>query len=167
MPNSTPKIAQMLQELQKFALATSLDLSMGYYTIKINSNAKTLCTIVTPFGKYQYLRLPTGISSSPNIFQEKMSDIMQNLNFVRTYLDDVLVISLITLEDHLEKMECVLKILSDKGLRFVTLVLASPLIATTSLVCMDLYTFTGPGSATSPGLTSLPLPVAISAKTQT
>jgi hypothetical protein len=42
---------------------------------------------------------------------------MQHLNFVRTYLDDLLVISCSTIEDNLEKMECVLKILSDKGLR--------------------------------------------------
>jgi hypothetical protein len=46
-----------------------------------------------------------------------MSDLMQHLNVVRTYLDDLLVISSGTFEDHLEKMEFVLKILSDKGLR--------------------------------------------------
>jgi hypothetical protein len=46
-----------------------------------------------------------------------MSDLMQHLNFVRTYLVDLLVISSSTLEDHLEKLEFVLKILSDKGLR--------------------------------------------------
>jgi hypothetical protein len=49
-----------------------------------------------------------------------MSDLMQHLNFVRTYLDDLLVISCSTLEDHLEKFECALKILSDKGLRVNT-----------------------------------------------
>jgi hypothetical protein len=37
-------------------------------------DAQTLFTIVTPFGKYQYLRLPMGISCSPYIFQEKMSN---------------------------------------------------------------------------------------------
>jgi hypothetical protein len=58
-----------------------------------------------------------GISCSPDIFQEKMSDLMQHLNFVRTYLDGLLVISCGTFQDHLEKLECVLKILSDKGLR--------------------------------------------------
>jgi hypothetical protein len=46
-----------------------------------------------------------------------MSNLMQHLDFVRTYPDDLLVISCSTLEDHLEKLECVLKILSDKGLR--------------------------------------------------
>jgi hypothetical protein len=90
---------------------------MGYYTIKLDADAQKLCTIVTPFGKYQYLRLPMGVSCSQDIFQEKMSDLMQHLNFVGTYLDDLLVISCSSFEDHLEKLECVLKILSDKGLR--------------------------------------------------
>jgi hypothetical protein len=117
MPYPIPKIAQMLQELEKFAYATSLDLNMGYYTIKLDSDAQKLCTIVTHFCKFEYLRLPMGLSCSPYIFQEKMSDLMQHLNFVRTYLDDLLVISCSTFEDHLEKLECVLNILSDKGLR--------------------------------------------------
>jgi hypothetical protein len=106
----------MLQELEKFVYATSLDLNMGYYTIRLHPDSQKLCTIVTPFGKYQYLRLPMGISCSPDIFQEKMSDLMQHLDFVRTSLDDLLVISSGTLDDHLEKMEVVFKLLSDKGL---------------------------------------------------
>jgi hypothetical protein len=43
----------MMQELEKFAYETSLDLNMGYYTIKLDSDAKKLCTIVTSFGKYK------------------------------------------------------------------------------------------------------------------
>jgi hypothetical protein len=91
-PYPIPKIAQMLQELEEFAYATSLDLNMGYCTIKLDYDAQKMCTIVTPFGKYQYLRLPMGISCSPYFFQERMSDLMQHLNFVRTYLDDLLFI---------------------------------------------------------------------------
>jgi hypothetical protein len=99
----------MLQELEKFAYAFSLDLSMDYYTIELDYDGQKLCTTVTPFDKYQQLRLPMGVSCSPDIFQEKMSDLMQHLNFVRTNLDDLLVISCSTFEDHLEKLECVLK----------------------------------------------------------
>jgi hypothetical protein len=51
-PYPIPKIAQMLQELEEFAYATSLDLNMGYYTIRINPNAQKMCSIVTNFGKY-------------------------------------------------------------------------------------------------------------------
>jgi hypothetical protein len=92
----------MLQKLEKFAYATSLDLNMGYYTIILYPDSQKVCTIVTPFGKYQYLRLPMGISCSPDIFHEKMSDLMQHLDFVHTYLDDLLVISSGTLDDNLE-----------------------------------------------------------------
>jgi hypothetical protein len=80
-----------------------LDLKVGYYTIKLDYDAQQLCTIATPFGKYQYLRLAMGISCSPYISQEKMSDLMQHLNLVITYLDDLLVISCSTFEDHLKK----------------------------------------------------------------
>jgi hypothetical protein len=104
MPYPIPKIAQMLQELKKSAYATTLDLNMGYNTIKLDSDAQKVCTIVTPFGNYQYLRLPMGVSCSPDIFQKEMSDLMQHLNFVRTYLDDLLVISCSTFEDHLESV---------------------------------------------------------------
>jgi hypothetical protein len=58
-----------------------------------------------------------GILCSPDIFQEKMSNLMQHLDFVRIYLDDLLVIASGTLDDNLEKMEVVFKLLSDKGLR--------------------------------------------------
>jgi hypothetical protein len=98
----------MLQELEKFAC---LDLSMGYYTITLDPDAQKLCTIVIHSGNYQYLRLSMGISCSQDIFQQKMSYLMQHLNFLRTYLDDLLVISSTNFEDHLEKLECVLKLL--------------------------------------------------------
>jgi hypothetical protein len=69
----------MLQALEKFCFATYVDLNMGYYTIEIDRDAQKVCTTVTSFGKYQYLRLPMGISCSLDIFQEKMSSLMQHL----------------------------------------------------------------------------------------
>jgi hypothetical protein len=102
-PYTIPKNAQMLQELEEFDYATSFDLNMGYDIIRLNPDAQKVCTIVTHFGKYQYLRLPMGISCSPYIFQENMSNLMQHLNFIITYLDDISVILCSTFEDHLEK----------------------------------------------------------------
>ncbi len=49
-----------------------------------------------------------GIAGSPDIFQEKMSELMETLEFVRAYLDDLLCISKLSLEDHLDKLEVVL-----------------------------------------------------------
>ena len=90
---------------------------MGYYTIRLDPDSQKICTIVLPWGKYSYQRLPMGIAGSPDIFQEKMSDLMASLEFVRTYLDDVLTITNSTFSDHLEKLEQVLKKLDEAGLR--------------------------------------------------
>jgi hypothetical protein len=44
-----------------------------------------------------------GIAVSPDIFQSKMSELMETLEYVQAYLDDLLCISRSSLEDHLEK----------------------------------------------------------------
>jgi hypothetical protein len=106
-----------LQELEGFTYATALDLNMGYYTISLDPEAARICTIIFPWGKYSYVRLPMGIAGSPDIFQEKMSDLMANLEFVQTYLDDLMIITKESLEDHLEKLSMVLTRLQDAGLK--------------------------------------------------
>jgi hypothetical protein len=65
--------------MEGFTYTTALDLNMGYYTIRLDSDAQKICTIVLPWGKYSYLRLPMGISGSPDFFQEKMTDLMRAL----------------------------------------------------------------------------------------
>ena len=49
-----------------------------------------------------------GLCNSPDIFQEKMSELMEGLEFVRTYIDDLLCLMKGSFEDHLEKLERVL-----------------------------------------------------------
>jgi hypothetical protein len=90
---------------------------MGYYHIELNFVAQNMCTIVLPWGKYRYIRLPMGVANSPDIFQEKMSDLMTGLQFVRTYLDDVLVLTKTTWEDYLHKLDLVLDRIAKAGLK--------------------------------------------------
>ena len=116
-PYPIPHIQDMLLNLEGFQYATSLDLNMGYYHIELSPASKQLCTLVFPFGKYEMQRLPMGLCNSPDIFQEKMSELMEGLEFVRTYIDDLLVITKGSFEDHLEKLERVLVRLQKAGLR--------------------------------------------------
>jgi hypothetical protein len=57
------------------------------------------------------------IAGSPDILQGKMLELMESLEYVRAYLDDLLCISKLSLEDHLEKLEEVLRRLWDAGLK--------------------------------------------------
>ena len=90
---------------------------MGYYHIELSPDSQCLCTIVTPWGKYSYKRLPMGLCNSPDIFQEKISELMWGLDFICTYIDDLLVITKGTWMDHLEKLETVLNHLQQAGLK--------------------------------------------------
>ncbi|MGH7974544.1 MAG: RNase H-like domain-containing protein, partial [bacterium] len=113
-----PKISDLMQKLEGFTYATALDLNMGYFTIRLDKEAQDLCTIVTPWGNYRYLRLPLGLANSPDIFQDRMSTLMIGLlEFVRTYLDDILLMSKGSFEDHLEKLKEVLIRLSNANLK--------------------------------------------------
>ena len=103
-------------KLEGFQYGTSLDLNMGYYHIELTPTSRKYCTIVLPWGKYEYQRLPMGLCNSPDIFQEKMSELMSGLEFVRVYIDDLLCITT-TFEDHLDKLSEVLARIQKAGLK--------------------------------------------------
>jgi hypothetical protein len=67
----------------------------------LDTDASKICNIIFPWGKYSYKRLAMGIAGSPDIFQEKMLELMETLEYVRAYLDDLLCISKLCLENHL------------------------------------------------------------------
>jgi len=55
----------------------------------LDDESQDLCVIVTPFGKYKYLRLPMGIKQSPDVAQEIMEDVLQGLDDVEVYIDNI------------------------------------------------------------------------------
>lgn len=114
-PFPLPKISDLLQKLEGFKYATAIDLSMGYYHVQLDEESQNLCSFVMPWGKYKYLRLPMGIKNSPDIFQGIISKVFGGLENVRAYLDDILITTDGSYEDHLKQVETVLKRLSEYG----------------------------------------------------
>jgi hypothetical protein len=60
-----------------------------------------------------------GLSISPDVFQEKMSELMSGLEFARAYLDDLLILSTEKgfEKKHLDKLGLVLTRLQEAGLK--------------------------------------------------
>ena len=131
-PYPLPKISDILQQMEGFSYATALDLNMGYYHIVLDAASADICAIVFPWGFYRYKRLPMGVAASPDIFQAKMNSLFNELEYVRAYLDDLLVITKgdipngrketeddrnTAFQDHLQKLDVVLQKLRDKGLQ--------------------------------------------------
>ena len=116
-PFPLPKIQDLLQRLRGFRWATAIDLSMGYYHIPLDEYTQKLCTTVLPWGKYRYKRLPMGIKNSPDIFQSIMNELLGDLEYVQCYLDDILITSNGTFEDHMDKLKEVLRRLEKANFR--------------------------------------------------
>jgi RNase H-like domain found in reverse transcriptase/Reverse transcriptase (RNA-dependent DNA polymerase) len=58
-----------------------------------------------------------GLCNSPDIFQEKMSELMIGLEFARAYIDDHLVVSKGNFETHMQHLEQILTRLAEAGLK--------------------------------------------------
>ena len=97
---------------QKFS---KLDLSHAYQQVLLEEGSRKYVTINTHKGLYHYNRLPFGVASAPAVFQQLMEQILQGLQGVACYLDDVLITGRND-RDHLEQLEAVLKRLHDRGL---------------------------------------------------
>ena len=57
------------------------------------------------------------LCNSPDIFQEKMNEQLNGLEYIRAYIDDLLLIKKSNFEDHLSKVKIVLKKLKAAGLK--------------------------------------------------
>ncbi len=53
-----PIIMEILRKLSGYKFFAKLDVSMQYYTFELENKSQGHCTIIWPFGKYKYLRLP-------------------------------------------------------------------------------------------------------------
>ncbi len=115
-PYPIPKISTTLQELEGFMYATTLDLNMSYYTIRLDPTATKMCTIIFPWGKYSYQRLPMGFFGSADIFQLEMGNLLATLEYLRVCTDNLLVITKSSHDDHLDKLEQVFIQLHNAGL---------------------------------------------------
>ena len=89
-PFPLPKIVEALKKIEKFVSATAIDLSQGYYHIPMSKKAQKILSTVVPWGRYSYKRLPMGLASAPDIFQNIMTNLFHDLDYVLVYLDDIL-----------------------------------------------------------------------------
>ena len=86
-----PKVDETLAQLPGAALFSKLDANSGFWQIPQAMESGSLTTFVTSFGRYHFNKLPFGISSTPELFQKRMSKFLEGLDGVVCQVDDVLV----------------------------------------------------------------------------
>ena len=61
--------------------------------------------VITPFGLYEFLRMPFGLQNAGQSFQRFMDEVLEGLDCIFMYLDDILVASNMLEEHHIHLEE--------------------------------------------------------------
>ena len=95
---------------------TTLDLSHAYNQLILDEVSRKYVVVNTHHGLYRYTRLPFGIASAPALFQRVMDQILQGMEKVTCYLDDILITGTSD-EEHLMNLSEALQRLQNHGVR--------------------------------------------------
>ena len=107
-PHPIPKVDDTLAQLTGATLFSKLDANSGFWQIPLAEESRPLTTFITPFGRYCFNKLPFGISSAPELFQKRMSQILEGLPGVLCLIDDIIIFGK-TQAEHDERLIATLK----------------------------------------------------------
>ena len=115
-PYPLPTVEELLAKLNGGSIFTKLDLAEAFQQLALSESSKKLLTVNTIKGLMQYERMPFGIKTAPQVFQKVMDKLLQGIENVVCYIDDILIWSS-SAGEHYAILEKVLRRLSDHNVR--------------------------------------------------
>jgi len=90
-----PRIDQIINQLQGSKVFTKVDLTGAYNLVRMKKGEEWKTAFRTPYGLYEYLVMPMGLTNAPATFQALMNNTLREYIdvFVAVYLDDILIYS--------------------------------------------------------------------------
>lgn len=111
-----PTIDELMINLNGATHFSILDATSGFWNVPLDAESSKLCTFGTPYGRYRFLRMPYGLKSAPEVFQQRFQNIF-NAEGVVIYIDDILVWGK-TEEEHNRRLENVFKVARANNVKF-------------------------------------------------
>jgi len=111
-----PRIDEIFESLSKAKVFSKLDLTKGYYQVRIHPADREKTAFSFEGRLYEFNRIPFGLHSAPQEFQRMMNEVLAGLPFAKPYLDDIIIFS-DSLEEHIKHLEIVFKALNRANLR--------------------------------------------------
>lgn len=112
-----PTLMEIATKLRGARFYSKLDARSGFWMVALDEQSADLCTFGTPFGRYQFLRLPYGINSASEVFHAKVKQLLEDLDGVESFIDDVIVFGS-TIEEHDRRLKNLLDRANEVGIKF-------------------------------------------------
>ncbi|KAM4059088.1 reverse transcriptase (RNA-dependent DNA polymerase) [Hirsutella rhossiliensis] len=114
-----PLLSETLRTIAKARWFTKVDVIAAFHKIRVAPGDEEKTTFRTRYGSFEWLVVPFGLTGAPAAFQRYINSALQDYldDFVSAYIDDVLIFSSGSLQDHRDKVGKVLQRLMDAGLQ--------------------------------------------------
>ena len=86
-----PTIEEVTICLTQAKVFSVLDAKTGFWQVKLTESSSYLTTFNTPFWRYRWKCMPFGISSAPEVWQQKMNELVEGLSGMDVIADDFLI----------------------------------------------------------------------------
>ncbi len=110
-----PNMTDLSSRVVGCTVFSKLDLKKGYLQIPVRTEDIPKTALTTPFGLFEFLRMPFGLKNAGMTFQRFMDQVLNGLPACSAYLDDILVAST-NHKQHLMDLQAVFSRLHQHGL---------------------------------------------------
>ncbi|BES97092.1 multicellular organismal development [Nesidiocoris tenuis] len=111
-----PNLRDATTSMAGSTIFTKIDLMKAYLQIPVHPDDIPKTAIITPFGLFEFVKMPFGLRSAAQTFQRFMDSVTRDLPFVKVYIDDCLIFSR-SPEEHLRHLEMFFARLAQQHLR--------------------------------------------------
>jgi hypothetical protein len=114
-----PLTRTVMNDLAGADWITSMDVRSGFANLRVAPGSENATAFKTFYGLFEYTVMPMGLATAPSIFQRFINSVLNPYLGIccHAYLDDVVIYTKGTLEEHKEQVSNVLQALADNGLR--------------------------------------------------